>query len=401
VATAYSRHIEPAVAIINVIRIALPIMGNKTKIVEDFEKEKQSQELEKKKTNLENILKKKDDIMKNDLSTSIIDRKNILNNELAIQEIQKSANIDCVFYADKLYFTKEMVANFFEVEIRTIERYISSFSEELKDNGYTVLKGKILKEFLYAHSEHFGTDINVGTKTTVLGIFDFKSFLNIAMLLSESENAKILRKMMLDVVIDLVNQKTGGGTKFINQRDKDFIGAYLQEDSYRKEFTNALRDFVDMGNIKYPIYTDMIYQSIFKENSAVYREVLKLHKKDKVRDTLYAEVLDLVASYECGLAVLIEEQATLEKRKLSNWEINSIFRAFELLPHWKPLIHRARTKMASRDLALRDAFHEELNKYIKPLEAEEYKRFLGLESEQIEKLMRENEDVLKRLKNRE
>lgn len=32
-----------------------------------------------------------------------------------------------------------------------------------------------------------------------------------------------------------------GSTKYINQRDEDFILAYFQEDNYRKEFTNALQ----------------------------------------------------------------------------------------------------------------------------------------------------------------
>ncbi len=41
-------------------------------------------------------------------------------------------------------------------------------------------------------------------------ITDFKAFLNIAMLLVESENARILRQAMLNIVIDLVNKKTGG-----------------------------------------------------------------------------------------------------------------------------------------------------------------------------------------------
>ena len=339
--------------------------------------------------------------MVKDLTTSQIDRQNILNNDLAIAEIQKASNIDCVFFEDRLYLTKEMVAAFFEVDVRTIERYMSSFSEELKSNGYEILKGKRLKDFLKAYYEHFGTDINVGTKTTVLGVFDFKAFLNIAMLLPESENARILRQLMLDIVIDLINQKTGGGTKYINQRDRDFIGAYLQEENYRREFTDALRDYVDMGNAKYAIFTDMIYQSIFKEKSREYREILRLQKNDKVRDTLYSEVLEIVSSYECGLAVMIKEQSEAVGHKLSNWEVNDVFHAFELLPHWKPLIFSARTKMASRDLALRDAFHKQLNDYIKPLEREEYERFLGNEGDQIEKLMQENQDVLKRLKERE
>ena len=42
-----------------------------------------------------------------------------------------------------------------------------------------------------------------------------------------------------------------GGTKYINQRDSEFLGAFLQEENYRREFTDALRDYVDMGNSKY------------------------------------------------------------------------------------------------------------------------------------------------------
>ena len=59
------------------------------------------------------------------LTTSHIDRQNILNNDLAIAEIQKQTAIEGVFITDSLFFTKEMVAKFFDVEVRTIERYIS------------------------------------------------------------------------------------------------------------------------------------------------------------------------------------------------------------------------------------------------------------------------------------
>ena len=334
------------------------------------------------------------------LTTSKVDRQNILNNSLAVTEIEKHTTIDAVCYDGKMYVTKELVAAFFDVDIRTIERYISANLEELSENGYVVLLGSKLKAFIAAYNEHFATDINVGHKIRALSVFDFRSFLNIAMLLSESENARILRQTMLDIVIDLVNQKTGGSTKFINQRDKDFVGAFLQEENYRREFTDALRDCVDMDNFKYAIFTDMIYQSIFREKSREYRQVLKLKSKEKIRDTFYTEILDLVASYECGLTAMIRDQAQQLGRKLTNWEVNDIFHAFENLPLWKPLINRARTKMASRDLALRDAFHKQLEEYIQPLEESEYQRFLGAEADQIEQLMAENADVLKRLKER-
>lgn len=341
--------------------------------------------------------------MKKDLTASKIDRQNILNNELAVNEIQTQTGIQGIVYDGRIRFTKTMVATYFDVDQRTIERYVSENSDEIMSNGYEILKGKKLKEFMNCVLEQDVPDINVGNisnRTPQIAIFDFKAFLNMAMLLSESENAKALRQIMLDIVIDFVNQRTGGSTKYINQRDQDFISAFLQEENYRREFTDALRDYVDMGNSKYALYTDKIYQSIFKEKAQEYKQILHLSKKDSARDTMYSEVLDLVASYECGLASMIKNQSEQLGRKLNNWEMADLFTAFETLPLWKPLIIRARTKMASRDMALRDAFHYQLEEYIKPLDAEEYEKFLGVAGEELEKLMQENSDVLKRLKER-
>ncbi len=341
--------------------------------------------------------------MAKDLTTSQIDRQNILNNQFAIDEIRSTSNIKGILFEERLYLTKSMVAAFFEVDIRTIERYVAANTDELMQNGYEVLKGSRLKEFIKLIKEFDEPGIDLGSissKTTQLAIFDFKSFLNIAMLLVESENARVLRQAMLNIVIDLINQKTGGSTKYINQRDRDFLGAYLQEDDYRREFTDALKECVAMDQFKYAIFTDMIYQSIFKENAKEYRNILKLKKNDKTRDTFYSEILDLVASYECGLANLIRKKYDELGRMLNNWEVRQLFKDFEELPHWKPLITSARTKMASRDMALRDVFHQQLELYVKPLDKAEYEKFLGTESEQVAKLMDENRDVLKRLKER-
>lgn len=339
--------------------------------------------------------------MAKNLTASKIDRQNILNNSLALSEIQNAINIKCIPWNDAYYLTKDMVATFFSVEPRTIERYIKKFRAELENNGYTILKGNKLKSFLRSYQYNFATDINVGNKIRVLGVFDFRSFLNIAMLLIESETASEVRRIILDIVIDTINQKNGLGTKYINQRDQDFIGAFLQEENYRREFTDALRDYVDMGNAKYNIYTDKIYQSIFKEKSKEYRQILKLSSSDRIRDTFYSEILTLIASYECGLAAIIKEQAEQLGRKLNNWELSDLFKAFELMPMWKPLIVSARTKMASRDMALRDAFHYQLEEYIKPLEKSEYERFLGAAGQELDKLMEENKNVLLRLKETE
>ncbi len=338
--------------------------------------------------------------MQRDLTNSRLDRQNILNNEIAIQEIQEKSEIEGILWNGSLYLTKEAVASFFDVDIRTISRYIDQYNDELSQNGYSVLKGKKLKDFILNGISTFGRDINVPTKTTILGVFDFKAFLNIAMLLSESEKARALRQMMLDVVIDLINRKTGGGTKYINQRDKDFTFSSLQEDNYRRLFTDSLKLYVEDEKYKYAHFTDLIYVSIFKEKAKEYKKILDLKAADKVRDTFYSEILDIIAAYESGLADAIKQRSTEVSRILTISETEELFKEFENMALWKPLIKRGRVKMASRDMALREAFHYQLSEYIQPLDKDEYQKFLGATGDELERLMAENQDVLKRLKER-
>lgn len=336
-----------------------------------------------------------------DLTTSRIDRQNILNNEMAIEEIQDKSGIEGIEWDGKIYLTRETVATFFEVDIRTISRYIEQYNEELTENGYVVLRGQKLKSFLAAMPTYFAKDINVPSKIRQLGLFDFRAFLNIAMLLSESEKARALRQLMLDIVIDIINRRTGGGTKYINQRDKDYIGSALQEENYRRQFTDALKQYVAEDRYKYAHFTDMIYVSIFKEKAREYKKILDLKASDKVRDTFYSEILDIIAAYESGLADAIKKEYETTGHILSISEAERLFQRFESMALWKPLINRGRTKMASRDMALRDAFHYQLSEYIQPLDKDEYQKFLGAAGDELERLMAENQEVLKRLKERE
>ena len=341
--------------------------------------------------------------MSQDLTNSSTQRQNILNNPFALQEIEKATHIQGIPFEGRSVVLKEQVAAFFEVTVRTVENYLAQFEEELRRNGYEVLKGKRLKALKLALQEEIVPETDFGNiaKSPQLGIFDFRAFLNLAMLMVESERARLLRQAILDIVIDTINQRTGGGTKYINQRDEDFVHAWFQEESYRKQFTSALCDCVALGNFKYPLYTDKIYVSIFREKAQAYRKILKLHEKDKVRDTFYSEILDLVASYECGIGAMLREESEAKGHLLSAWEVDAIFDRFEKLPHWKPLIERARNKMASRDLAFRDALHKQLEEYVTPLQREEFDRFLGEKSKELAERLEDAKDVMKRLKERE
>lgn len=339
--------------------------------------------------------------MPKDLTTSAVDRQNVLNNPYALAEIERAAAVQGVPFEGKSVLLKEQVAAFFEVTTRTIDNYIERHGDELLKNGYEVLRGARLKALKASlTSLGSGRETDFVTKTTVLGVFDFRAFLNLAMLVSESERAKLLRQAILDVVIDTINSRTGGGTKFINQRDEDYLHAAFAEGGYRKQFTDALRDGVEMGHFKYAVYTDKIYVSIFREKAREYRKLLKLEKTANVRATFYAEVLDLIAAYECGFADVLNQKATHIGRKLRPLEVDELFADFERLAHWKPLVEKARMKMASRDLAFRDALHLQLKEYVAPLQREDFERFIGEKSKELERRLEEAKDVMQRLKDR-
>lgn len=341
--------------------------------------------------------------MAKDLTTSAIDRQNILNNPYALLEIEKAAGIQGIPFEGKTVLLKEQVASFFEVHVRTIENYLEQNSVELEKNGYEILKGNRLKELKKSISALDVPETNFGnmTKTPQLGIFDFRAFLNLAMLVSESERAKLLRKVILDIVIDTINQRTGGGTKYINQRDEDFVHSAFLEENYRKQFTDALKDYVAMGNFKYAVYTNKIYVSIFREKAHEYRKILKLEGAECVRSTFYSEILDLIASYECGFADALRQESLSKGRALSAFETDQLFKNFESFAHWKPLIEKARVKMASRDFAFRDALHNQLSEYVNPLQRDEFERFIGERSKDFSARLDDAKEVMKRLKERE
>lgn len=163
-------------------------------------------------------------------------------------------------------FTTQMVADFYGVDERTIKRYLENYEQELKHNGYVLSKGKQLKDLKL----QFGHVINVPSKTTQLGLFNFRAILNLGMLLAESENAKLLRSKILDIVIETINERTGGGTKYINRKDSDYLPTAIRESKYRKEFTFALSRYVDMGNYKYSlVYGQNISMHIQRKCSGI------------------------------------------------------------------------------------------------------------------------------------
>ena len=332
-------------------------------------------------------------------SISTIERQNVLNNRFAVEAVQKALGIVAMFFDGQYCFTKQMVADFYEVEERTIERYLESHEQELKYNGYFLCKGKLLKELKL----QFAPVINVATKTTVIGLFNFRAFLNIGMLLSESEKAKQVRSLILDIVISTINEKSGGGTKYINRRDVNYIPSAVAEINHRKSLTSAINQCVNgHQTMKYALITDCIYKAVFKENVKEYKEILRLKISDNSRKTMYSEVLLMIAAFENGVGYEIRERFKENNGQLlSMQEVYGIIDKFAEHPFQQPHLNDIRTKMASRDLSFRDAYHGNIAEYLKAVTPEEFERFIGSESIDFDSILEANQEVLKRLKQAE
>lgn len=361
--------------------------------------------------------------MRKDLTNSLIDRKNILNNNTAIQEVYEQVGFHGLKFEGKYRFTKQQVADYFEVDIRTIDRLLENHRTELEQSGYEIFTGAKLKAFKDQWADYQGVskankddhDTNVMiidqlseneddnlNKTARIAVFTYKAFLNVGMLLTGSEKAQKLRSAILDIVIDVLNKKLGGSTKFINQREEEFLPSAIREYSYRKEFTDAIDKYVEKNKFKYSQLTDKIYKSVFKENAKEYRKILQLNSKESVRNTMYSEVLDLIAGYENGYADFLRKKSEASGRRLTLSEAHLLFNEFESVMEAfiNPLQEKARSLMASRDLAFREALHEKLKDYVNEVSADDFDRFLGERSMDLEKRLEDNKEVFKRLKDR-
>ena len=342
--------------------------------------------------------------MNKDLTSSELHRRNILNNKTALKAIYEEISFPGTLFEGKLRYTKKQVSDFFNIDDRTVDRYLEKNKTEFDESGYEVLKHNRLKEFKLAYVN----DMNVANideslqKTPVLGVFTFRAFLNIGMLLTESDRAKALRAFLLDIVIDTLNKKLGGSTKYINQREEEFLTSAIREHNYRQEFTNALDFYIDDNKFKYAQLTNKIYVSIFHEDAKEYRQILKLGNKESVRSTMYSEVLDLISSYENGFSDFLKNAFEKKGSKLGLSEANSLFDQYESVTKsiYDPLREKARSIMASRDMAFRDALHEKLKTYITHLSKKEFDKFLGEKSVSLEKRINDNIEVFKRLKDR-
>ena len=80
------------------------------------------------------------------VKSSSLERQNILNNTPALRYVESYLGIPGRKPFGELRFTVKQVAEYFDVDEKTIKRYLESHGDELSRNGYETWTGKQLQE---------------------------------------------------------------------------------------------------------------------------------------------------------------------------------------------------------------------------------------------------------------
>ena len=129
--------------------------------------------------------------------------------QMTEDNIHKLELVKEILMLDKTDFmTIQMVANYFEVDIKTIDKLINRHMDELIENGMIIVTGKEFKDkfvtdtmSLTNYRGYFTYD-NQKFANRTNRLINKRVLLNIGMLLRDSKVAKELRRRILDIVHD-------------------------------------------------------------------------------------------------------------------------------------------------------------------------------------------------------
>ncbi|MFE5582498.1 hypothetical protein [Kitasatospora sp. NPDC056531] len=97
---------------------------------------------------------------------------------------------------DDVHATTELVANYYEVGIETIKSLVKDHRAEFTENGYSVLRGADLREFVGSSGDLTNA---VDPKARALAVFTRRTILNVGQLLTGSDVAHRVREYLLNV----------------------------------------------------------------------------------------------------------------------------------------------------------------------------------------------------------
>ena len=127
----------------------------------------------------------------------LLENKEVRNQVIGRIEVLEQVG-ELLLLANTELATKEMVSNYYDIKLKTLESCIEDNQDEIQSNGMKLYKRAEILNLLKGGLEN--KDIKVPNRGMIL--FPKRAILNVGMLLRDSEIAKELRSRLLDIVHD-------------------------------------------------------------------------------------------------------------------------------------------------------------------------------------------------------
>ena len=269
-------------------------------------------------------------------------------NELLTNVKRREENMNRVEVLDKVktllslpnteLYTTEMVANYYEVGIEAIQSLIKDNKEELKINGFKLMKRSEILNVLKGQLENFkvpNRGMNMFTKRTVL---------NVGMLLRDSKIAQEVRSRLLDITHD-AEKDNGSVSNVISELNEE---QQLMLDRMEAEF-NGDFDKVCVINAKLfalknkrikeledEVESITVHSLTIEESTKVINRLMRIiatkeynNQFGKVWGDFYSKL-----NYKLGINVKARTKKKKSDSYLSTMTEDELFKAEEIVRVW-------------------------------------------------------------------
>ena len=261
--------------------------------------------------------------VKFDLVNNINEREIIMNEErLDILDKVK----DLVMLKGTEYMTTQMVADYYERPIKTVNSIMLRNKEELIKNGLKILKGDELKEFKGKLQDE--VTLKEIKFVSQLALFNKRAILNVGMLLTESPIAEEVRTLLLDNHEQLIHihDKLENGEE-ITKEDIDksdtlyFVNREKELREQEKDLNISLVEAINTGDMNK-------YMAIDCQKNKIKEDLIALEKERN--DLLVHSNKTYTASElatECGFKSANAFNKDLHERKIQ-YKVNGTWKLY-------------------------------------------------------------------------
>lgn len=235
-------------------------------------------------------------------------------------------------------YTTEMVANYYEVGIEAIQSLIKDNKEELKTNGFKLMKRSEILNVLGGQLENFkvpNRGMNIFTKRTVL---------NVGMLLRDSKIAQEVRSRLLDITHD-AEKDNGSVSNVISELNEE---QQLMLNRMEAEFNGDFEKVCEINaklfalknkrikELEDEVESITIHSLTIEESTKVINRLMRIiatkeynNQFGKVWGDFYSKL-----NYKLGINVKARTKKKKSDSYLSTMTEDELFKAEEIVRAW-------------------------------------------------------------------